>query len=132
MTMNFIQSKYVKAPGGPGRTAAENPFREVIAGIALQKDEDGDPKAMSFTLTHEAGTREKEINRVKRQLSEAGKNNDPEVTVRCSAKPVVTKKRGQDPVESDTETEITFWTVARQYRPRTASSAQTDAVTQPE
>jgi hypothetical protein len=131
MTLEFADTKPIKGAGGPGRTAEENPFREIIAAIALRQDSDGDPIAKAFRLTHEAGQRDKAVNRVKRQLSDAGKDNDPAVTVRVSATPVEVKKRGQEPTESQEETTITFWTIARQFRPRTASSDQTDAVTNP-
>jgi hypothetical protein len=71
------------------------------------------PVAKSFVETHEKGddVRKTVIARIKRQMSEAGEKNTPQVTVNVNAVPAAGK-------DAATKTVVTFWTVKRQSRPR--------------
>lgn len=125
MSIDFQDAAPVKISGN-GRKAEPNPYEEIVQAIALQKNDDGEPVAKKFQLTHDKGERDKAVAKVKRQMSEAGERSNPKVTVRVHTEPVT------NPVnhtESETKTSVTFWTVARQVRPRQASTEQTDAVT---
>ena len=116
--MDFIEAEYVAPAGGPGRTKLPNPFTEVIAAIALKKDANDKPVARAFTFTHEADGSDfkKIVSGYKRQLSDAGADNDPQVTVMSVVQPVIVKAKGKPDSESATESKLTFWTVTRQTR----------------
>jgi adenine-specific DNA methylase len=123
--MDFIEAEYVAPAGGPGRSKAENPFTDVIADIALKLDPNGKPLARALVFEHEDRSAEDSnfkrlVNGFKRQLSDAGANNDPQVTVMSVITPVanpVNKK------ESATKSKLTFWTVKRQTRTKKSNGA---------
>lgn len=136
--MDFIEAEYVAPAGGPGRTKGPNPFTDVIAAIALQKDDKDKPVARAFTFEHtdrnaEDSNLRKLVSGYKRQLSEAGADNDPAVTVMSVVNPVTVTVKGK-PQESAIASKLTFWTVPRQTRKPngangTTSSEQSVAVT---
>lgn len=119
--MTFTDAAPVKRVFSGGKQPKPNPFVDVVAHIALETNEDGDAIAKMFILTHDvSGYGDSkdivatDINRVKRQLSQAGKNNDPKVTVRISTEDVSAEeqvKPGQ-PKTMIYRTKVTFWTVA--------------------
>jgi hypothetical protein len=113
MSYEFADATPVKTTGG-GRTAAPNPFLEVVAAIAAKKNKDGTPVAKAFIENHEKDARNTHVNRIKGQMSAAGLKATPPVTVRVNAEAVTVK--GKD---VETQTRITFWTLdERQKRPR--------------
>jgi hypothetical protein len=126
--MNFEDATYVAPKGGPGKTADPNPYTDVIKLIALKQDDKGKPIAKKFTISHAAtpDARKQAVNKAKRQLSNAGKGNYPAVTVPSVEVPVKLPIKGKkfdenDPTtytESDSQTQVTFWTVPRQVRTR--------------
>lgn len=110
---DFEDAAPVKRPFSGGRTAAENPFTDVIKAIALKVDENSDAIAKRFTVTHDAADLVKvDQARVDRQLKAAGKANDPRVTVRVSMVEN-TEERQLKPGEAKQTvytTTFTFWT----------------------
>jgi nucleotide-binding universal stress UspA family protein len=111
MTFTFVDAAPVKVTG-TGRIAEPNPFADVIKAIALQVKKIGNDslpvaKAVTLTAANEDEAK-KTLAKVKRQLAEAGRANDPQ----CSVLTNVAK--GKKP----TETVLTFWTVALISRPR--------------
>ncbi len=129
MSMVFEKAEAIPQSGS-GRKAEPNPFTEIIAEIALKKDDSDKPEARAFTqeYSHDGSEQaEKEYvtlqNRIKRQMSEAGAANNPPVTVpvRFSDSAPVKNKKNTHAVR------VTFWTVKRQERPRTATPISTDS-----
>lgn len=125
--MEFRDAEYIAPKGGPGKTAEPNPYTDIVSQIALKLNAKGKPVAKVATLTHEnADARKTDIAKAKRQLSQAGEKNDPLVTVPSVDFPVKLPIKGKkfNPEDettytlSDTQTEVTFWTVKRQTRPR--------------
>ncbi len=113
---------------GTGRKAEPNPFTEVIAAIAMQTDEKtGKPVAKRFVQEAMPNDRKTAENRIKRQMSEAGAANKPPVTVRVDVQDLPTTSKAKDAAQ---RFQVTFWTVRRQERPRTASTPQSVAVTE--
>jgi hypothetical protein len=119
--LTFEDATPVKRVGTGGKTAAPNPYVDVIAAIALKTDDQGNAIAKRFTL--HAGHQDvlgTLINRAKRQLSAAGKNNTPAVTVRTDVSDVETTevqlKPGQ-PKTLDHSVKVTFWTVKKYNAP---------------
>lgn len=110
----FEDAAPVKRPFSGGRQAAPNPYAGIIAQIALKTDDNGDAVAKAFTLSHEdKDAVATDRNRVTRQLSQAGRNNDPKVTVRSTftdANESVQLKPGL-PKVTVYKTRVTFWTV---------------------
>lgn len=96
------------ARNNPGRTPEPNPYTDAVAKIALKTDKDGKPLALSFTLDHDSdpGKAKPVLEKARRQLSLAGKNHDPRVSVNISMSPVVVNGK-----TVSHKTVITFWTV---------------------
>lgn len=135
--LTFEDAEYIPSAGGPGRTKEPNPFAGIIADIALQtKERDGKtvPVAKSYVFEYEPGNEDdktRKVNQLKRQLSNAGAENTPQVTVRSEVTDVVNPVNKQ---VSNKKARLVFWTVPRQNRPRsgasTASTPQSVAVTE--
>jgi hypothetical protein len=87
-----------------GRNKEFNPYTDVIAAIALKTNpETGKPVAKKFVLTTPKDESDKTaLARVRRQLSDAGKNNDPSVSVQV-----------RDEATGTGTNAITFWTIKR-------------------
>lgn len=122
----FVDAEPIPAaPSGGGRVAEPNPYTDVIASIALKVDKKGKPLAKAFILSHgeDADSAGKAVRKVRRQLSDAGDNNTPRVTVPTRDKPYTDSKTGE---LVPGKTLITFWTVARQERPRKPKTEVTD------
>lgn len=113
MSLNFVEVT-PPARNNPGRTAEPNPFIDAIARIAL-KEKDGKPVALAYTLDHDADPKKREqaIEKVKRQLTNAGQANEPKVSVQKDIVPV--KVAGKD---SPSKSIVTFWTTPFIARPR--------------
>lgn len=134
-TYEFADAAPVKV-SSKGRPAKPNPFTDVIKTIALKTvktDGVDQPVAKSFVQKHE-GTeeaRKKVLAKVKSQLSRAGEKNDPPVTVFSTATPVKTGPKGREK-DSDTDTQVTFWTVPRMFKPRKAKTSETATASTPQ
>lgn len=127
--LTFEDAAPVKSTG-TGRKADPNPFEDIVKSIAGKKvgknDNGTDPEsplAKKFTQTLSGNEDEDKttLNRIRRQLQDAGNLCNPQVTVRVHTEPKDKKNVA-----------VTFWTVKKQARPRTASTEQTDAVANPE
>lgn len=125
MSFEFVTAEPVKR-NVPGRTAEPNPFTDVIADIALKVDDAGKPLARKFVLDVPGNEDEKFkiMAKVRRQLTKAGHDNDPEVTVFCDFAPHVTGHGVAKKTHTD-KCVVTFWTVKRQLRPRAGSDEAT-------
>lgn len=126
--MDFQDAEYIAPAGGPGRDAAPNPYvtTGVIQSIALKTDANGKPVAKATVVEHtdpstdDGADLKKVTAKHKRLMSEAGEVTDPPVTVKSIFEPVT------NPVNSKvsaTKTKVTFWTIARQKRPRSTTLA---------
>lgn len=112
-TLVFDDADVIPNSNG-GRRQEPNPYTEIISQIAGQKNEDtGKPVAKRFTLAHSSlDEKQTEINRARRLLSQAGKNNDPAVTVQVRDAPAPLMRFGKPTSEADPmKTVITFWTI---------------------
>lgn len=90
-----------------GKRKEDNPFAAVISQIALTKDAKGKPVAKSFAVSSpDEETHVTDVNRVRRQLTEAGRDNEPTVSVQSR----VTSAPG------GLSSTITFWTIKRIVR----------------
>lgn len=129
--LQFEDATPVKRPFSGGRQALPNPYVDVISDIALKTNDKGEPVAKAFLLTHEGvgdtevDVIERDRNRVTRQMSDAGKNNEPPVTVRVVFEDanVEEQKRPGQPKETTYRTKVTFWTVKR-HAPRTKKTTE--------
>ena len=123
MTINFVPTEPVARTGGPGRTAEPNPFTDAVQSIAMKTNpKTGKPLALEFNTDHanrgnNADQYTKWEGKLKRQLSQAGAASTPPVTVISAIEPVKTGPKGKE-VDSPIKSTVTFWTVARQLRPR--------------
>lgn len=116
MTFEFEPAQPVKRKN-TGRNVEPNPFSEVVGSIALKIDDaTSKPQALSFKLDHPTDQDEKlrAYGKVRRQLTKAGQENDPKVTVNTDF----------NQVEDDT-TLVTFWTIP--YTQRTRKSEESTA-----
>ena len=105
-SFTFDDAEVVPGTGGGGRPAAENPFTGIVAAIALKTTDNGKPVAKSFVVSSDDTEQHvTDLNRVKRQLADAGKANDPAVSVQVRAN-----------VETPTRSTVTFWTIKRIVR----------------
>lgn len=126
MSFDFQDAEPV-AVTGTGRKAAPNPFTDVIASIAMKTGENGKPLAKAFVAEALPDDRATAEGRIRRQMGEAGAANDPAVTVRLHIEDI--PQTGKGAAASKVEKfKVTFWTVKRQTRPRTASAESTEAV----
>lgn len=124
MTLEFKDAEYIPPAGGPGRVAEPNPFGEIVQAIAMKKDAKDKPLSKALEFEHpsrlsdkseDAATLKQTIARFKRQLSDAGDAATPKVTVKSVVTPVRNPNTKKD---SPTKSTLTFWTIARQLRPR--------------
>lgn len=94
----------------PGRVAEPNPYAEAVAGIALQVDDEGQPKALAFVLEHSADPEQakKDVEKVRRQIADAARKGEPKSTA-YSTPSEVKDSKGNVLLN---QTRITFWTVA--------------------
>jgi len=129
--MNFTDAAPIVRTRTGGRTAGPNPYTEIIDGIALQTYPKGHayagkPITKSFTL--ESATAEeakKNVARVRRQLSDAGHDNNPPVTVRKIDETVESTKGAGKNAKTVFTSTITFWTVTlieREIKPTAPTS----------
>lgn len=124
--MDFEQTTPVTRVKTGGKTPADNPFKKAVADIALKvyTPENaptpaaiGKPIALSFVQTHEDEAAVKtDRNRVRRQTSDAGKFNDPRVTVYVDFADANTEEGSGKSKVTHYASKVTFWTVTRQTR----------------
>lgn len=117
--MEFLDAEYA-AGAGAGRPTGPNPYRHIIAQIALKLDAKGKPVAKAVVLDHSSDDedRKKTINAQKRLLSVAGHLNEPAVSTGSKATPYVTGGSKDKPIVHPGKTLLTFWTIPLQTRPR--------------
>lgn len=108
MSFTFEDVEYNNTNAG-GRAKGVNPFSEVIAEIALKTDpKTKKPLVKAFTIAStSADEHVTDVNRARRQLVEAGKDNDPTVSVQSRAVPMKSAEH---------TSVITFWTIKRIVR----------------
>jgi hypothetical protein len=105
-----------------GRNKDPNPYADVVASIALKRNDKNKPVAKKFVLTSEnADAVKTDIARARRQLAEAGKANDPAVTVQVREAEV----DGQP-----LQTLITFWTIPPIVRGKDKAEAKAEEKTE--
>jgi membrane-bound ClpP family serine protease len=135
MTFDFADASPVKRASSGGRKADPNPFATVIGEIALKTNDNG-PIARSFVVKHDARDAENSdaktvINRIRRQLSDAGRANTPACSVNVDDTPKKVGAKGKE-TDSTTETVITFWTVPpiirKKRQPKTDGAIATATV----
>ncbi len=119
---DFEDAQPVTRPFSGGKQAEPNPFTDIIAAIALKVNQDtGKPVAKSFVITHDDEESViKDRRKVTRQTSQAGRNNDPQVTVRISftdENDIIKSGPNQGNVRTY-RTRVTFWTV-KPYQSKT-------------
>lgn len=120
MTFAFEDADVINTNAG-GKSKGENPFTAVVAQIAMKKGEKGKPVAKAFTVTSpDADSHKTDVNRVRRQLTEAGKDNNPTVSVQSRVTPTEGKPN---------TSVVTFWTIKRIVRTSKPTDAPTEAPT---
>lgn len=119
--MDFEQTAPVKRTKSGGKTAAENPFTKAVADIALKTYTEGEhkgkPIALKYVERHKDEAAVKtDRNRIRRQTSDAGEKNDPQVTVNTDFQDAnaVFKEKGKERTEYASL--VTFWTIPRTKR----------------
>lgn len=126
--MEFVDAAYIPTKGGAGRPAGPNPYKDVIAAIALKQGPDGKPLAKAVVLDVPFGTEaaNKAVAAAKRVAGKAGHANTPAVTVYGKGIAYTYESKGKSVIDK-TKTLFTFWTAPKQNRPRTAKTAETPA-----
>ncbi len=117
MSFDFQDAEPIKSTR-TGTRKEHNPFTDVIAAIALKKNENDKPLAKTYTIDKlNDKAHASYMLKIRRQLSEAGAANDPSVTVPVRDTPAKLVVAGKVTSKDDpTKTRITFWTVPRQNR----------------
>ena len=128
--MDFIDTPYIPNKGGAGRPAGLNPYKEVVAAIALKRINDK-PLAKGVVLDVAFGTddADKAVAAAKRLLAKAGHANLdsagkalPVTTYGKASAYGVADAKGKLVVDK-TKTLLTFWTAPKQNRPREVKPA---------
>jgi len=122
--LDFAPAKPVKQTRNVANTREkmENPFTAVIAEIALQMDADG-PVARSYVREYEEDGKKTALNRDRRQLSEAGHDNDPMVTVRWNVEDIKEPLKGRKTFDPTKEGDYSVSETSSLDGPLPASSA---------
>lgn len=120
MSYTFETAEPIQTPGA-GRKSLDNPFVDAVKGIAGKTNEKTKkPLALAFFEEHNEEDKNTIQNRIGRLLTDAGRQCEPQVTVRRLFE-VQTNKDG-----IVIGSKVTFWPVKLQTRPRTASPAPTE------
>lgn len=119
--MEFIDATYVAPAGGVGRTKEPNPYTKVIAEIALKTDPKTDKPLAKGFLMNDDDTLKANVSKAKRQLADAGKTNEPAVSV-ISKTTTALDGKGK---EIAGKVLFSFWTGPQQKRPRKAKAVET-------